>query len=176
MAEQGHPALGKPATRLDMREQLVELLQAALQPVREYPPEPPEGKNQHNLLVRAQALIETQIRAGSIFTVPGLADQLNVNERVLYKSFKTCMGISPYAWSHLVRMHKFRRHAAQSQIIHGTVTKSALESGFNHLSNFSVQFKRHFGETPRDFLRRCSSLNNLSHRIPRLRACSAGPD
>jgi len=157
MAEEQHPALDDPVTRLDLRDSLVELLQAALQPSDTYMPESLGASIRHKLILRAQVLIEETVDSGNPLSIPDLAHQLDIHERVLYKVFKKSLGISPYAWSHLVRMHQFRQRALKSSANYGAITQIALEVGFNHLSHFSEQFKRQYGETPRQFLRRCNS-------------------
>ena len=56
-------------------------------------------------------------------------------------------GTSPSRYLRLLRMHEVRRHLkAPGQ--QTTVTRDAFGMGFNHLSLFSVQYKKIFGESP----------------------------
>ncbi|MFV1984701.1 MAG: helix-turn-helix domain-containing protein [Thiohalomonadales bacterium] len=157
MAELDHPDLHDPFFQVQHKEQLVELLQRVL---------PPSGNDitmnfntssSHKLISRAQELIEQFIQSGQPLSIPDLANRLDVHERKLYNVFQKTLGISPYAWGHIVRMHQFRQQAIESSEKHGAITKIASELGFNNMSHFSEQFKRLFHETPRQFLSRSIS-------------------
>jgi AraC-like DNA-binding protein len=157
MAESKHVALGSSIGRLRLRDQLVALLQSALQPTEALSTLSLNSKADGKLVTQAQEMVEQHLCAGMMLNIPDLSNQLNIHERVLYKVFQKNLGISPYAWAHLLRLHQFRQQVLASSATHGVITQTASMLGFNNLSHFSEQFKRQFGETPRQFLQRCKN-------------------
>lgn len=77
---------------------------------------------------------------------------LGVSRRYLEYAFKDALGASPSRYVRLLRLHDVRRRLRNPSS--GTkVTVEALAQGFNHLSLFSVQHKKLFGESPSVTLR-----------------------
>jgi AraC family ethanolamine operon transcriptional activator len=72
---------------------------------------------------------------------------LHVSRRYLEYSFNDAFGVSPSRYLRLMRLHEVRRRLKRRGA-GMTVTSEALRLGFNHLSLFSVQYKKTFGESP----------------------------
>jgi AraC family ethanolamine operon transcriptional activator len=72
---------------------------------------------------------------------------LRVSRRYLEYSFNDAFGVSPSRYLRLMRLHEVRRRLKRPGA-GTTVTSEALRLGFNHLSLFSVQYKKTFGESP----------------------------
>jgi len=72
---------------------------------------------------------------------------LHVSRRYLEYSFNDAFGVSPSRYLRLMRLHAVRR-CLKRPGAGTTVTSEALRLGFNHLSLFSVQYKKTFGESP----------------------------
>lgn len=72
---------------------------------------------------------------------------LRVSRRYLEYAFADAFGASPSRYLRLLRLHEVRRRLRKFHST-TTVTREALAVGFNHLSLFSVQYKKIFGETP----------------------------
>jgi AraC family transcriptional regulator, ethanolamine operon transcriptional activator len=72
---------------------------------------------------------------------------LHVSRRYLEYAFTDAFGTSPSRYLRLIRLHEVRRRL-KSLGGSTTVTNEALSLGFSHLSLFSVQYKRAFGESP----------------------------
>ncbi len=159
LAELDHPDLHDHLLQMQYKEQLIELLQMVLPPSDNDVTMNSNTSSSHRLISRAQELIEQFIQSGQPLSIPDLANRLDVHERKLYNVFQKTLGISPYAWGHIVRMHQFRQQAIELSKPHGAITKIASELGFNNMSHFSEQFKRLFGETPRQFLSRSKSTS-----------------
>jgi len=72
---------------------------------------------------------------------------LRISRRYLEYAFIDAFGTSPSRYLRLLRLHEVRRRlkALGEQT---TVTREALNLGFNHLGLFSVQYKKTFGESP----------------------------
>lgn len=98
---------------------------------------------------------EAYIRARSDLplTVSEIADAVGVGARALQAAFRDSLGVTPREMLTEVR---FERARARLLAADGTTTVSgaALDSGFAHLGRFSVGYRRRYGESPSDTLRR----------------------
>lgn len=77
-----------------------------------------------------------------------LSEASGVSKRTLGYLFLHTYGITPMAFLKRERLRKARmllQHASSST---GTVTSIARECGFQHMGQFSLDFKRLFGESP----------------------------
>ena len=72
---------------------------------------------------------------------------LRVSRRYLEYAFLDAFGCSPSRYLRLMRLHQVRRRL-KSFGDETTVTDEAIRFGFNHLSLFSLQYKKAFGESP----------------------------
>ena len=72
---------------------------------------------------------------------------LHVSRRYLEYAFTDALGTSPSRYLRLLRLHEVRRRLKRPGT-GATVTGEAFRFGFNHLSLFSIQYKRTFGESP----------------------------
>lgn len=76
-----------------------------------------------------------------------LCRALGVSRRWLQWSFNEVMGIGPWDYLHLMRLNGARRLLRGATP--GTKVRDAVEAyGFWHLSRFSRDYRRHFGELP----------------------------
>jgi AraC-like DNA-binding protein len=88
-------------------------------------------------------------------TVADLADVAGVSERSLYTAFQQQLGASPMAY---VRRHRLER--AHDELLGAspngrtTVIGVALRNGFTHAGRFAAAYRRRFGESPSETLRR----------------------
>jgi AraC family transcriptional regulator, ethanolamine operon transcriptional activator len=72
---------------------------------------------------------------------------LRVSRRYLEYAFDDAFGTSPSRYLRLLRLNEVRRRLTKPGAP-TTVTQEALRLGFNHLSLFSLQYKKAFGESP----------------------------
>jgi TolB-like protein len=86
-------------------------------------------------------------------SIPELAAQCGISERTLRKHFRLFMAVSP-----LTYWRQLRLAAARARLLDGSyptsITEIATQFGFNHLSRFSHDYGRHFGEAPSVTLQR----------------------
>jgi len=68
--------------------------------------------------------------------------------RSLEYGFHEMLGITPVSYIKAVRLNRVRRLLLSSVPAERTVTEIALDCGFWHLSQFSVDYKTFFGESP----------------------------
>jgi AraC-like DNA-binding protein len=104
----------------------------------------PSGVRRAALFIDAH--LEDPLTIGLVAAVAGLAG------RTLHKHFRT-RGISPMRY---VRDRRFSaaRQALLSAGPHDSVTTIALHWGFSHLGRFAVEYRKRYGETPSQTLRR----------------------
>ena len=72
---------------------------------------------------------------------------MHASRRYLEYAFTDAFGTSPSRYLRLLRLHEVR-HRLKLLGARTTVTAEALRLGFNHLSLFSIQYKKAFGESP----------------------------
>jgi AraC-like DNA-binding protein len=88
-------------------------------------------------------------------TTARLAASAGVSARALQRGFREQVGCSPMTYLRTVRLKRARDALAAADAASGlTVTNVALEWGFMHLGRFSAEYRRHFGQTPSQTLRR----------------------
>jgi AraC-like DNA-binding protein len=88
---------------------------------------------------------------------------LRVSRRYLEYAFRSAFGISPSRYARLLRLHEVRRRLRQPGA-ETTVTHEALRMGFNHLSQFAIQYKKIFGESPSTTLAGDIACHRSQHR------------
>ncbi|WP_417562327.1 AraC family transcriptional regulator [Microbacterium sp.] len=102
---------------------------------------------------RAVAIVDAAPEA-SLLTVPQLADRVGVGVRALQAGFRASLDTTPLAYLHERRLTHARReleHSAPDQV---SVSAVAQRWGFAHHGRFSIDYRRRFGESPSETLRR----------------------
>jgi transcriptional regulator GlxA family with amidase domain len=134
-----------PASALDIARNMLEYIgrnapsKASGQP----PPEPVHLRRaEHYILTHAEDAI----------SIADLAAASGVSASMLYSSFRAHRGCSPMA-----RVREHRLQLARSRLLAArelNVAQVAFACGFEHLGRFSVRYRKRFGESPRQTLRR----------------------
>lgn len=95
------------------------------------------------LISRAREMIvdrlEDQLTAGEI------AIDLGVSRRSLELGFQRALGMSPYQFLLVQRLHTARQHLKQDAC---TILEACCRSGFTNTGRFARMYSRHFGELP----------------------------
>jgi len=120
------------------------------------------GKATHEKLVGNDAKGKVVARALEIIeshlTEPVRLEDLcrhaGVGVRVLQRVFREHLGVSPKQYIKVRRLNAARRLLASGYPSETTVSEIARQCGYAHLGRFSVDYRSHFGETPRQTLRR----------------------
>lgn len=86
-------------------------------------------------------------------TVLDLCAQTHASRRTLHSCFEQVVGMSPAAYLKVVRLNGVRQTLARAHA-RLTVGDAAARWGFWHLSQFAVDYKKLFGESPSSTLRR----------------------
>lgn len=96
-------------------------------------------------------------RIGEPLQVRDLCEATGACRSLLQKSFQTVLGTTPLNYLRVLRLDGARRRLKRGEP--GlTVTQVAEEWGFWHLSRFSQDYRRTFGELPSETLRRSGAV------------------
>lgn len=85
-----------------------------------------------------------------------IAAAVHVSPRSLYYGFRTTLNTTPMRYLRDMRLDMVRDALAEVSRCQASVTAIALEHGFQHLGHFCADYKRRFGELPRQTLRKRS--------------------
>jgi AraC-like DNA-binding protein len=107
-------------------------------------------------LARAEEYIRANL--AEPLSVLDIAATAEVSPRKLAKAFRKHRGVSTSTFVKMLRLEAARRDLLAAVPGNTTVTDVALEYGFVHLGRFSVDYRRTFGETPSETLRRSLTL------------------
>lgn len=87
-------------------------------------------------------------------SVTELCLETGVPKRTLMLGFQDTCGMSPIAYHRRLRLNQARRDLLRSSAAEATVAQIALRWGFEHFGRFSADYRRQFGESPGETLRR----------------------
>ena len=99
------------------------------------------------------ALLFVESRHESV-TALELAVATGVSQRTLEYAFRDQLGMTPAAYLRLHRLNAAHRELSEADPGMSTVTRIALNWGFNHPGRFSLAHRKLFGENPAEVLRR----------------------
>jgi AraC family ethanolamine operon transcriptional activator len=88
--------------------------------------------------------------------------------RALEYGFLDVVGLSPMQYVRTTRLHRARRLLRSFAVSHRSISEIALDSGFWHLSQFAVDYKALFGESPSITFRRTQAKLPATERRQRV--------
>lgn len=153
----GDDALQHAATVVGARERILSALIPALATWNAHGKEPNKAVHSHYwpLIKQAEALMWAgQPPASS----DSMAELLGVSRRTLFHAFRTSLGMGPYQFDRLIRLHQLRRALIHAFPESSQVTVLAVDHGFSHLGRLSVDYRNLFGESPRTTLGRAPTV------------------
>jgi AraC-like DNA-binding protein len=106
------------------------------------------------------------------FSLDDLAVIAGISARSLQRQFRASLGQTPIEALRTIRLERARRGlllAARGQ----TISDIALCCGSSHLGRFSIEYRRLYGETPSQTLRRQESFNGTEEHASRVFAVGA---
>ncbi|MGI5153757.1 AraC family transcriptional regulator [Microbispora sp. CA-102843] len=101
---------------------------------------------------RAVDLIEA--RAAEPLTVEQIAEAVGVGARALQDGFRRQLETTPMSYLREVRLDRVRAELTVGNPAATTVTDVAYRWGFVHLGRFALAYRRRFGQSPSETLRR----------------------
>jgi len=157
-AEQAPDRLRLPATQRLVREDLMPLLLEALI----------SGPNSTQRVIRPSARIEIvkdlqrwlHANPSTPVTLADLCREAHASRRTLIQGFQDHLGMGPMAYVKLLRLHGIRRRLLQAEPGEIQIGAMAEAWGFHNAGHFAANYRRLFGESPRNTLQR--SLRSLS--------------
>jgi len=102
-------------------------------------------------LLTAERLIRA--RADQPLSIAALASEIGISVRALQSAFRENRGTTPQAFILFQRLDLLRNRLIDPSF-NGTVTNAMLDCGINHVGRYARYYKLHFGENPRETLRR----------------------
>lgn len=94
------------------------------------------------------AIAYLRAHLGEPLTLEQIAAHCGISARTLQLGFRKTKNTSPMAYLRLLRLHGARADLLRSRPEKGRVSAIALAHGFTHLSLFSREYRREFGELP----------------------------
>ncbi len=91
-------------------------------------------------------------------SVEQLIEQAGMSASVFHRRFKAATGLSPLQYQKAVRLHEARRRLA---VVGRDAAGVAYAVGYESASQFSREYKRLFGVSPRSDVRRFEALNPI---------------
>jgi AraC-like DNA-binding protein len=92
--------------------------------------------------------------ADEALTMVEIAARAGISPRALFRGFHEFRGTSPMAYLKVIRLQWVHDELLAAVPGSASVTEVALRWGFAHLGHFGQDYKRRFGETPAETLRR----------------------
>jgi AraC-like DNA-binding protein len=100
----------------------------------------------------ARAFIEAN--AGKAITVTDIARAAGVGVRGLQQGFQHSLGMTPMRYLRQVRLREAHRELRAAEPGRATVGDVAARWGFAHQGRFTAEYRRHYGHSPAETLRR----------------------
>ena len=105
--------------------------------------------------------------AGRDWRIHDLAAVAGLSGRTLQRQFRTFTGQAPLAQLREIRLNGARRELLQASP-GAKVTDIALRWGFPHCGRFSIEYRRRYGETPSQTMRRRVAFTDALGSMPML--------
>jgi AraC-like DNA-binding protein len=97
-------------------------------------------------VMRAQAYIDTHLVEP--IKLSDLCRHAHAQSRSLEYGFREVLGVSPIAYIRAMRLHNARRLLRSTTVRTRSTSEIAMDCGFWHLSQFAVDYKKFFAESP----------------------------
>lgn len=151
LAQKQPRRLQPPATQALVLDDLLPLLLEALVsgPSAAKPPRPPA-----RIEIVKQVQHWMHHHPSRPVTLADLCRQAHASRRTLIQGFQDHLGMGPMAYLKLLRLHGIHRRLLQADPREIQIGSLACEWGFYNPGHFAADYRRLFGELPRDTLRR----------------------
>ena len=110
-------------------------------------------RRENRILKQARELLHASLDTDLKLT--DTAAHLGISQRTLEYTFKHHLGMTPKTYLQLLRLYAVRDELAVSDPSRTRVSDIALKYAFFHMGHFASEYKKLFGESPVQTLRRC---------------------
>lgn len=100
---------------------------------------------------RAIDYIEAHLKTS--FAIADMVKATGIAGRTLFKQFRDFKGVSPMSYARNARYREVREALLRAEP-EQSVTDIAIRWGFTHMGRFSIEYRRRFGESPSQTLKR----------------------
>ncbi len=97
-------------------------------------------------------LLQKNINA--TYTIADLVDDLQISKRTIQHGFKHYLGFTPKEYQQYIRFNGIRKTILSVKDPHITLSEIARNYNYFHFGHFSAEFKKFFGESPSETLRK----------------------
>ncbi|MGB5329107.1 MAG: AraC family transcriptional regulator [Gammaproteobacteria bacterium] len=98
------------------------------------------------------------------FRMEDLCRYTGISLRTLQRSFLVYFQVSPFRYTKALRLNAARQALVAADPSRDQVSRIAFDNGYTHLGRFSLDYRKHFGESPRETLAR--HWNGLGKKFP----------
>ncbi|MNI48691.1 Regulatory protein PchR [compost metagenome] len=102
-----------------------------------------------------------QIHYEQPLSIRELAKQVGMNEFKLKKGFRELFGMTIFE---LVRQKRMEKALWYMEVEHMNVGKAAVSVGYSNVSNFTTNFRKHYGCNPSEYLKSFHQLDLERHK------------
>ena len=141
------PALAVPRIAWETEDLLVAMLVDAC-----WPAEVARREGSSDELRRVEEFLATRLRTA--ISLPEVSTAAGVSLRTLTRAFHKKHGVGPIGFLRRRRLEATRRVLLAAEPGSESVTKVAVRYGFAHLGRFAGEYRKAFGESPSETLRR----------------------
>jgi len=111
-------------------------------------------KRSESALLAKKIYYYLQDHANAPIQMIELTALIGKGERTVERLFKKYFGVPPYTYLKLHRLHLIRKRLIQKDLSFINITHLAMEHGFMEIGYFGREYKKTFGETPSQTLKK----------------------
>lgn len=152
LAEHDPERLRHPASQRLIRDDLIPLMLEALTTGPGQPARGGRSPARIDIVKDVQRWVQTH--PTHPITLADLCRKVHVSRRTLIQGFRDHLGMGPMAYVKLLRLHGIRQRLLRAQPADIQIGALAETWGFHNPGHFARDYRRLFGESPRDTLRR----------------------
>lgn len=141
--------------------------------------------HRHTAVERARAFVHDHL--SSAISLADLCIHAHAQARSLEYGFREMLDMSPVSYIRAMRLNRAHHLLLSSKTLERTITEVALDCGFGHLSQFAMDYRKFFGESPSATLRSsraaairpthgCSSLDTACNLLDYRTCAYSGAD
>jgi AraC family ethanolamine operon transcriptional activator len=99
-----------------------------------------------------RALLKQNINA--TYTIADMVEDLQVSQRTIQHGFKHYLGFTPKEYQQYIRLNGIRNTILSMNDPHISLSEIAAKYNYFHLGHFSTEYRKFFGESPSETLRK----------------------